>query len=195
MVDYNLSWFQVTTNSDLSQTINSDKLDVSYERRSNQGLSTYCTFNNYMTLSNSVGLKGVRDLIHCNSLRFLQVRHYINNLITESKKAFENTLLNLFIMHIGPSLGLKTSQDSLKDVRIWNNKDHLKSLPLVLGFSKFNFLPVAGCIIIYHSVTVKKLCWSTPPPTHTRRYQWPIYKLRSPHVANNKPQTPKAEYK
>ena len=71
-----------------------------------------------MTLSNSVGLKGVCGLIHRNSLRFLQVLHYINNFITESKKAFENTLLNLFIMHIGPSLGLKTSQDSLKDFRI-----------------------------------------------------------------------------
>lgn len=74
-----------------------NKMDANYRVWVGRGLSSYCTLFNQSTLKSFQMLKRLHGLNNSDFFRYLQIRHHQNSNMLKSQKAFENSLLKVFI--------------------------------------------------------------------------------------------------
>lgn len=133
-------WLNVITKNNLSEEIKvlrwcsydtdfaPNKMDVRYKGWAQQGLTSYCTFFDQHTLNEFQTLKTVNGLKNSDFYRFLQIRHHINQFMTRSRAAFENSLLKIFISAYRNDSGLKMISRLYKGIQDTNtaNSTHIK---------------------------------------------------------------------
>lgn len=103
------TWLNVITRNDMLQEVKilkwccyhldfaPNKMDANYRGWVSRGLSSYCTLFNQVTLKSFQMLKRQHGHNDSDFFRFLQVRHHLNSTMLKSQKAFENSLLKVFI--------------------------------------------------------------------------------------------------
>lgn len=113
------TWLKVITKNDMLEEVKilnwcshdpdfaPNKMDANYRVWARQGLSAYCTWFDQATLKSFQTLKRMHSLSNNDFFRFLQVRHHLNSTMLKSQKAFENSLLKVFISAYRTDLMLK----------------------------------------------------------------------------------------